>query len=63
VSEHDLGAFLEGSAHEALARAAAAAGDAGRRDRHLAEARRLLDLVDDEAEREVLAADIEDAGA
>jgi hypothetical protein len=62
VEEHDLGPFLEGSVHEALARAAAIGGDSTTRDRHLAAARDALELVTDDEEREVLAADIAAAG-
>jgi hypothetical protein len=62
VEEHDLDAFLLGSAHEALARADALLGDLGGHAQHVAAARRALDQVASQEERKVLAADIEDAG-
>lgn len=58
VEEHRLEAFLRGSAHEALARAAALRGDAAARDVHLAAARDALEELTDEEDRDVLAADI-----
>lgn len=45
-------------AHEALARAAALAGDSSRAARHLAEARKLVPLIDDAEDRAMLEKDL-----
>lgn len=50
--------FYVGFGHEAVARAAAAAGDGPRRDEHLALARRQAALVEDAGERGMLEADL-----
>jgi hypothetical protein len=51
--------FYLAYAHEALARAAAVAGDVAGRDRHAAEARRLCAEVADPAERDLVLQDLE----
>lgn len=58
AEEHELGPFYAGYGHEALARAAAVAGDAAGRDRHLAEARALAELVESEREADLLRKDL-----
>lgn len=60
AEEHSLGPFYEGYGHEALARAAAVAGDEAERDVHLAKARRLATQVDKAGEAEILVKDLED---
>ncbi len=52
-------AWVVGSAHEAVARAAALRGDRAARDRHLAEARAIVALVSDAETKEILEGDIE----
>jgi hypothetical protein len=54
----NLAPFYRGFAHESLARAAALAGDAAARDRHLAEAHRWAAQVTDADERAMLDADL-----
>lgn len=54
-----LGAFYVGYACEALARAAARAGDASARDAWLERARREAAAVTDDGERRLLAADLD----
>jgi hypothetical protein len=56
---YDLPAFFKGYAHEAIARAAEVMDDGLTRDQHVLAARALLPLIDDEHEREMLAADVE----
>jgi hypothetical protein len=51
-------AWVMGSAHEAIARAAALRGDHARRDAHLAEARAVAAAVTDAETREILLRDI-----
>jgi hypothetical protein len=63
AEDHDLGPFYEGYAHEALARAAALAGDDVSRDGHLATARDLMSRVDKKGEADVLAADLAEIAA
>ena len=58
----DLSPFYRGFAYEALARAAALAGDADARDRHLADARRLAAEVADAEERSMLESDLATVG-
>lgn len=58
AEEHDLGPFYEGYAHEALARAAAVAGDAETRDAHLRAARDLASRVNAKGERDRLEQDL-----
>lgn len=55
-----LGPFLEGYAHEALARAAAVAGRDEERARELGVARRLATMVEEEDDRVLLEADLDD---
>jgi hypothetical protein len=63
VEDLDLGPFLTGSAHEALARAHCLLGDGEAWAAHLTAARESLEQVEDEEERDVLAADIEAAAS
>lgn len=56
--EHDLGPFVTGFAHEAIARAAACVDDVGTFTEHLEAARALLTEVEDPGERETLEADL-----
>lgn len=56
--EHDLGAFVTGFAHEAIARAAASVDDVATFTEHLEAARALLPEVEDPEERETLEADL-----
>lgn len=56
--EHDLGAFVKGFAHEAIARAAADVDDVETFTEHLATARALLVEIEDSGERETLEADL-----
>lgn len=55
--------FVAGFAHEAIARAAALVDDAATFEAHLASARELALRVDDEDERRVLTADLEEMAA
>lgn len=55
---HGLGPFHVGFAHEALARAAAVAGDASACEAHLRQAREQGAQVEDEEERNLLFADL-----
>ncbi len=60
IAEDDgLGPFYVGYGHEALARAAALAGDRAAVDRHLAAAEALLSQVDEAESADVLRADLE----
>ncbi len=63
AQEHDLGPFYAGYAHEALARAAAVAGDVAARDEHLAAARAHLAEIDDEDSAAMLQADLDELGS
>lgn len=56
--EHELGAFVTGFAHEAIARAAASVDDVATFTEHLEAARALLSEIDDPKERETLEADL-----
>lgn len=56
--EHELGPFITGFAHEGIARAAAEVDDIDMFTEHLETARQLLAEVEDDEEREVLAADL-----
>lgn len=56
--EHDLGPFVTGFAHEAIARAAACVDDIATFTEHLDAARALLADVEDPEERETLEADL-----
>lgn len=56
--EHQLGAFVTGFAHEAIARAAASVDDVATFSEHLEAARALLSKVDDPEERKTLEADL-----
>jgi hypothetical protein len=58
ADEHDLGAFIKGFAHEAIARAAAEVDDVETFTEHVAAARALLPEVEDAEEREILEADL-----
>lgn len=55
---HNLGPFLEGFAHEAIARAAAVVDDVETFTEHLNEARALVGAIDDDDERSTLEADL-----
>lgn len=55
---HQLSAFDHAEAHEALARAAAIAGDAGARKRHLEAAADWATRIDDAEDREIAQADL-----
>lgn len=55
----DAGAFYVGYAHEAIARAAACAGDADLAREHLARARAALDAIEDADDRAPLARDLD----
>ncbi|MGY1809720.1 MerR family transcriptional regulator [Blastococcus sp. SYSU D00669] len=57
-SEHALGDFDLAFAHEALARAAAVAGDAEARDRALADARAAAEAITDPEDRALLESDL-----
>lgn len=59
---HDLGPFLEGFAHEAIARAAAIVDDIDTFTEHLNEARALVGAIDDHDERTTLEADLAEMG-
>lgn len=56
--EHDLGAFVKGFAHEAIARAAADVDDVETFTEHVATARALLVEIEDSGERETLESDL-----
>lgn len=58
ASRHRLGAFYEGYAHEALARAARLAGNRDLKAKHLDIAYELLDHIEESGERELLAPDL-----
>ncbi|MCH7581164.1 MAG: hypothetical protein IIC72_00855 [Acidobacteria bacterium] len=58
AKEHDLGPFLTGFAHEAIARAAADVDDVETFTEHLEMAKAALPDIEDAEEREVLAADL-----
>jgi hypothetical protein len=60
ADDNDLGPFYAGYAHEALARSALVAGDFEARDRHLAEARALVDQVENKGEADVLRKDLDE---
>lgn len=55
---HNLGPFLEGFAHEAIARAAAVVDDVDTFTEHLNEAKALVGAIDDDEERSTLEADL-----
>lgn len=57
-TEHDLGPFVVGFAHEAIARAAAYVDDVDTFTEHLEHARAQLSAIEDPEEREALAADL-----
>jgi hypothetical protein len=56
--ENDLGPFVTGFAHEAIARAAADVDDVETFSEHVELARALLSAIDDDEDRDVLAADL-----
>ncbi len=58
ASRHRLGAFYEGYAHEALARAARLAGNRDLKRKHLDIAFELLDQIEESGERDLLAPDL-----
>ena len=58
AKEHDLGAFHLGFAYEALARAAAIAGNGMDRSSYLALAREWCEKVEEAEDRELLASDL-----
>lgn len=58
AEEHDLGAFVTGFAHEAIARAAADVDDLDTFTHHLDLAKALVSEIEDEEERETLEADL-----
>ncbi len=58
AEEHNLGAFIKGFAHEAIARAAAEVDDVETFTEHVAAARALLPEIEDAEEREILEADL-----
>jgi hypothetical protein len=60
VSRYRLGAFYEGYAHEALARAARLAGNRDLTRKHLDAAYELLDQIEESSERDLLAPDLEE---
>ena len=57
-NDHDLGPFVTGFAHEAMARAAAQVDDVDTFTEQLALARAQLEAIEDAEEREALAADL-----
>ncbi len=63
AEEYDFGPFYAGYAHEALARAAAVAGDLATRDEHLAAARAHLAEINDADSAAILEADLEELEA
>jgi len=58
AEEHDLGPFVKGFAHEAIARAAADVDDVETFTEHLEMAKAALPEIEDSHEREVLQADL-----
>jgi hypothetical protein len=58
AKEHDLGPFIKGFAHEAIARAAADVDDVETFTQHLEMAKAALPEIEDAKEREVLQADL-----
>ena len=58
ADEHNLGPFIKGFAHEAIARAAAEVDDVETFTEHVAAARALLPEIEDAEEREILEADL-----
>jgi len=56
--EHDLGPFVTGFAHEAIARAAASVDDIETFTEHLELARAALAEIEDDEDRDLLAADL-----
>lgn len=59
---HNLGPFLEGFAHEAIARAAAVVDDVETFTEHMSEAKALVGAIEDDEERETLEADLAEMG-
>lgn len=59
---HGLGPFLEGFAHEAIARAAAVVDDVETFTEQVSLARAMAGAIDDDDERETLEADLEEMG-
>lgn len=59
---HNLGPFLEGFAHEAIARAAAVVDDIETFTEHLHEAKALVGAIEDEEERRTLESDLAEMG-
>lgn len=59
---HNLGPFLEGFAHEAIARAAAVVDDVETFTEHISEAKALVGAIEDDEERETLEADLAEMG-
>lgn len=57
---HNLGPFLEGFGHEAIARAAAVVDDVETFTEHLNEARAMVGAIDDAEERQTLEADLDE---
>jgi len=57
-SQHELAAFYLAYAYEALARAAAVAGDKTERERHLGAAGAVAKRIEDESDREALLDDL-----
>ena len=60
---HNLGPFLEGFAHEAIARAAAVVDDVDTFTEHLNEAKALVGAIEDDEERHTLESDLSEMGA
>lgn len=58
VRTHDLGPFLEGFAHEAIARAAAVVDDVETFTEQVSLARAMVGAIEDDSERETLEADL-----
>ncbi len=58
AEEHELGPFLVGFGHEAVARAAAEVDDVETFTEHFEAARALIEEIEDDEEREVLVADL-----
>lgn len=58
ATEYDLDPFVRGFAHEAIARAAATVDDVETFTEHLELAKAALSAIDDDEDREVLAADL-----
>jgi hypothetical protein len=59
AKDHDLGPFVAGFAHEAIARAAASVDDLATFEEHLAFARSELEKIEDEEERGALQSDLD----